>query len=118
MTKVCGAWKVRRAPAAIRHRVSSTIPTLSIGGSFDAVTGTQWAKYAVRTFTNATYINIPGVSHFVALDSRCAQRVISSFLANPYAPDTECVKDLQPAPFSDSTTRPPVAIPPGDDGPL
>ena len=118
MTEVCKVWNVRKAPAAIRQPVSSAIPTLSIGGSFDAVTGTQWAQYAVQNFTNATYINIPGVSHFVALDSPCTQHVIATFLADPSSPDTACVKGLQPPPFSDKTTQPPVLIPPNDDGPL
>jgi pimeloyl-ACP methyl ester carboxylesterase len=118
MTQVCGAWKVHKAPKAIRARVLSTIPTLSIGGSFDAVTGTQWARYAVRKFPHATYINIPGVSHFVGLDSPCTQHVISTFLASPNAPDTGCVKALKPAPFTITTTRPPASLPAADDGPL
>lgn len=118
MTEVCHAWHVPTAPAAIRQPVRSSIPTLSIGGSFDAVTGTQWAQYAVRQFKNATYADIPGVSHFVALDSPCVQQVMASFLANPEAFDTGCVKDLKPAPFAMETTQPPVAIPPNDDGPL
>lgn len=118
MTEVCGAWHVRKAPAAIRTPVSSPIPTLSIGGGFDAVTGTQWAEYAVRSFPNKTYIDIPGVSHFVAIDSPCVQQVIASFLANPTGPDTACVKHLKPGPFSVNPTHPPVSVPPGDDGPL
>jgi hypothetical protein len=93
-------------------------PTLSIGGSFDAVTGTQWARYAVRGFPDATYINIPGVSHLVGLDSRCSQHVISTFLTRPEGPDTGCVKGLKPAAFTIRTTRPPVSIPAGGDGPL
>lgn len=119
LSSVCRIWKVPKAPASIRKRTISSIPTLAIGGGFDAVTGTQWARYAVARFPHHTYINIPGVSHFVALDSHCAQQVMRSFLDRPEAPNTACVRALKPAPFSlKPTARPPGEEPPGDDGPL
>jgi pimeloyl-ACP methyl ester carboxylesterase len=113
MTELCKAWNVPKAPASIRIRTSSTIPTLSIGGSFDAVTGTQWARYATRTLPNSTYIDIPGVSHFVVLDSKCAQNVVASFLVKPTKPDTGCVKTQKPAPFTIKPGGAPKHIPPG-----
>ena len=116
---MCRAWKVPKAPASIRKRTISSSPTLAIGGGFDAVTGTQWARYAVAKFPHHTYIDIPGVSHFVALDSECAQQVMRSFLDRPKTPRTACVRTVKPAPFSlKPTTHPPGAEPPSDDGPL
>ncbi len=117
-SEVCGAWRVPKAPTSVRLPTRSKIPTLSIGGGFDAVTGTQWAKYAVRDIANSTYINIPGVSHFVGLDSKCAQQVIVSFLGTPKTPNTRCVRGLKPAPFTIKPTQAPVPVPPEDDGPL
>jgi pimeloyl-ACP methyl ester carboxylesterase len=119
LSSACRAWKVSKAPTSVRKRTISSIPTLAIGGGFDAVTGTQWARYAVAKFRHGTYIDIPGVSHFVALDSTCAQQVMLSFIDHPTAPSTSCVRTLEPAPFSlKPTSAPPGQEPPADDGAL
>jgi pimeloyl-ACP methyl ester carboxylesterase len=84
---------VRRAP-------HSTIPTLLLSGSFDAVASLDWTKAAARTLPHSTIISIPGVGHYVAPQSPCAQAVIASFLADPKAPDTSCVGALAPPDFT------------------
>jgi pimeloyl-ACP methyl ester carboxylesterase len=76
------------------------VPTLILSGSFDAVTPLAWAYAAAETLPNSRVVEIPGVGHFVAPESPCAQSVIASFLARPDAPDTSCVASLRPPAFA------------------
>src|SRR4029077_13761329 len=82
-----------------REATPSTIPTLLLAGSFDAVTPTSWARIAARTLPNSTLLQFPGIGHFVTLASPCAQRVFASFLATPSAPRTACVAKIRPPRF-------------------
>ena len=82
-TEDCTVWKVPKAPASIKDVTTSSIPTLVIGGSFDAKTSPRWAAYAARTLVNSTTIIIPGIGHLVTAQSPCAQTVVQAFLANP-----------------------------------
>lgn len=93
-------WKVPAAPTTMRQPVGSDIPTLLISGSFDTLTSLGGAKAAAAKLSKATIISIPGVGHTVAPQSPCAQAVVASFLADPTAPDTSCVRTLKPAPFT------------------
>ena len=93
-------WKVPAAPEAMRQPVASSIPTLLISGSFDTLTSLAGAKAAAASLSKATIISIPGIGHFVAPQSPCAQTVIVSFLADPNTPDTSCVGTLKPPTFT------------------
>ena len=93
-------WKVPAAPAAMRQPVASSIPTLLISGSFDTLTSLAGAKAAAARLSKATIISIPGIGHFVAPQSPCAQTVITSLLADPTAPDPSCVGTLKPPAFA------------------
>jgi pimeloyl-ACP methyl ester carboxylesterase len=93
-------WKVPAAPEAMRHPVSSSIPTLLISGSFDTLTSLAGAEAAAASLSDATIISIPGIGHYVSPWSPCARTVIVSFLADPHAPDTTCVAGLKPPPFA------------------
>jgi pimeloyl-ACP methyl ester carboxylesterase len=93
-------WKVPAAPEAMHQPVASSIPTLLVSGSFDTLTSLALAKAAAAKLSNATIISIPGIGHFVAPASPCAQAVIVSFLADPAAPDTTCVGALKPPSFT------------------
>jgi pimeloyl-ACP methyl ester carboxylesterase len=93
-------WDVPPAPSAVRRAPRGTIPTLFISGSFDAVASLDWTKAAARTLPHSTIISIPGVGHYVAPQSPCAQAVIASFLANPNAPEASCVGALLPPVFT------------------
>jgi len=98
-------WKVPAAPPALRRPVASHIPTLLLSGSFDSLTSLAGAKAVAAGLSNPTVISIPGVGHFVAPSSPCAQRVVVSFLAKPeHPPDASCLKGLMPPSFA--TTGP------------
>jgi pimeloyl-ACP methyl ester carboxylesterase len=92
----CGIWDVLKAPAAQRAITRSSIPTLLLSGTFDAVTPPSQARIAARTLPNSTVVAIPGVGHDTVAKSRCAQHVFASFLAAPSAPNTGCVARLSP----------------------
>lgn len=92
----CRIWNVPKAPAAQRAVTRSTIPTLLVSGTFDAVTPPRQAQIAARTLPNSTVVTIPGVGHDVVAKSRCAQSVLASFLTTPSAPNITCVAGLQP----------------------
>ncbi|MCD6031471.1 MAG: transporter [Thermomicrobiales bacterium] len=94
--KDCRIWDVPKAPAAARAVTRSTIPTLLLSGTFDAVTAPRPARVAARTLPNSTIANIPGVGHDPVDKSDCAARVLRSFLSTPSAPDTGCVAELSP----------------------
>jgi pimeloyl-ACP methyl ester carboxylesterase len=91
-------WKVPVAPAAVHQPLVSSIPTLLISGTFDAVTSLDFATSVASSLSNATVISIPGIGHFVAPHSLCAQTVIASFLGDPGAPDTSCTGTLKRLP--------------------
>jgi pimeloyl-ACP methyl ester carboxylesterase len=95
----CRVWGVPAAPASVREPAVSDIPTLILSGSFDSVTSLAWAYAAAETLPSSRIASIPGVGHFVAPESPCAQSVIASFLLRPDAPDTNCVATLRPPAF-------------------
>jgi pimeloyl-ACP methyl ester carboxylesterase len=92
-------WKVPTAPANVRRPLVSSIPTLLISGSFDAVASLDFTASVAANLSKATVISIPGIGHFVMPLSPCAQMVIASFLTDPGTPDTSCVGKLRPPPF-------------------
>jgi pimeloyl-ACP methyl ester carboxylesterase len=95
----CRVWDVPAAPASVREPAVSDIPTLILSGSFDSVTSLTWAYAAAETLPNSRIASIPGVGHFVAPESPCAQSIIASFLLQPDTPDTNCVATLRPPIF-------------------
>jgi pimeloyl-ACP methyl ester carboxylesterase len=96
----CRVWDVPAAPASVREPAVSDIPTLILSGSFDSVTPLAWAYAAAETLPNSRIASIPGVGHFVAPESPCAQSIIASFLLRPDAPDTDCVATIRPPTFA------------------
>ncbi|MGA7490259.1 MAG: alpha/beta hydrolase, partial [Xanthobacteraceae bacterium] len=99
LREICRVWRVTKAPAAQRAIARGDIPTLVIAGGYDAITSPRVAQAAAAPLAAATLVVIPGVGHFVVPKSACAQRVMASFLADPRAPDTDCVAALAPPPF-------------------
>jgi pimeloyl-ACP methyl ester carboxylesterase len=96
MPDQCRAWNVPPGPAAQRDVTTSTIPTLTMSGGYDAVTAVPWARLAAQTISPSTSIVIPRTGHEVIVQSACAQRVLQSFLATPLAPDAACAPAASP----------------------
>jgi pimeloyl-ACP methyl ester carboxylesterase len=99
MTDDCRVWNVPAGPPEQRDVTTGTIPTLVLGGTFDAVTPVRWGQIAAQPLSASTFASFPGIGHFVVRESHCAQRLFASFLATPTAPDTACINGLHPPPF-------------------
>jgi pimeloyl-ACP methyl ester carboxylesterase len=98
----CDAWQVPRAPRSFRASTRSDIPTLILSGTFDAITPLTWAREVAKTLTRSTIVRFAGIGHSVLPQSKCAQTIEASFLADPTAPDTACAAQLAPPPFATS----------------
>ncbi|MEU9148915.1 alpha/beta hydrolase [Streptomyces sp. NPDC048349] len=96
----CRIWNVPDRAAVQRVATVSSVPALVVSGTFDAKTGASWARDAARNLSRSTAVQVPGIGHWVVPQSPCAQRVLASFFAHPTAPDTGCVDDLEPEPFT------------------
>ncbi|MFD3549537.1 alpha/beta fold hydrolase [Streptomyces sp. NPDC058655] len=96
----CGIWNVPDRASVQRVPTVSSVPALVISGTFDVKTGASWAEGVSRDLSDSTAVQVPGIGHWVVPQSPCAQRVLASFLARPTAPDTGCVDDLEPGPFT------------------
>ncbi|WP_349637096.1 alpha/beta fold hydrolase [Streptomyces sp. RerS4] len=97
---VCGVWDVPDRAEIQRVPTVSSVPALVVSGTFDAKTGASWAKGVARNLSRSTSVVVPGIGHWVVPQSPCVQRVLASFFAHPATPDTSCVDDLEPAPFT------------------
>ena len=98
--ELCQAWHVPKRPDSQRTPVSSDIPVLVVSGTFDSKTGAEWGRYAASTLPHSTYVAINGMTHWVIVQSPCAQTVFQSFLAAPLSPDTACAAETRPQPFT------------------
>ncbi|MFI1281466.1 alpha/beta fold hydrolase [Streptomyces sp. NPDC020858] len=96
----CRIWNVPDRAAVQRVATVSSVPALVISGTFDVKTGASWARDVARNLTRSTSVLVPGIGHWVVPQSPCAQSVLASFFARPTAPDTRCVDDLKPGPFT------------------
>ncbi|MEU9233970.1 alpha/beta fold hydrolase [Streptomyces subrutilus] len=96
----CGIWNVPDRASVQRVPTVSSVPALVISGTFDVKTGPSWAQGVSRDLSGSTAVQVPGIGHWVVPQSPCAQSVLASFLARPTAPDTGCVDDLEPGPFT------------------
>ncbi|MFE1896209.1 alpha/beta fold hydrolase [Streptomyces yangpuensis] len=96
----CGIWNVQDRAAAQRLPTVSAVPALVISGTFDVKTGASWAKDVARNLSRSTSVLVPGIGHWVVPQSPCAQSVLASFFDRPTAPDTRCVDDVEPKPFT------------------
>ncbi|MFJ9944810.1 alpha/beta fold hydrolase [Streptomyces erythrochromogenes] len=95
----CDVWNVPAAPPSIRDATRGDIPTLALSGGFDSQTGADNGPYVARTLPNAKVVTVPYEPHVVFATSKCAQQIAVSFFDNPSAPNTACLKTLEPPEF-------------------
>ncbi|GGU33108.1 alpha/beta fold hydrolase [Streptomyces violascens] len=95
----CEAWNVPAAPRSIRDVTRSDIPTLALSGGWDAQTGADNGPYVARTLSRATVVTVPYEPHVVFATSKCGQEITISFFDTPTAPNTGCLKGLEPPAF-------------------
>src|SRR5262245_47105687 len=98
---VCGAWPVRKAPAAVRQPVKSSIRTLIMVGTFDPSTSARNGDDIKNSgIFNSTIVRMNGAPHGAFFFANpCGPDVMKSFFNNPNAPDLSCVASVKPGPF-------------------
>ncbi|MFG2875241.1 alpha/beta fold hydrolase [Streptomyces sp. NPDC048337] len=95
----CAGWNVPAVPPSAREVTRSDIPTLVMSGGFDSQTGAESGTYVARTLPRSTVVTIPYNPHVVLATSKCAQSIAVSFFNTPTAPNTGCLKDVEPPKF-------------------
>lgn len=95
--EVCRAWKVRPAPATENEAILSSVPTLLISGSYDAVTPAKWAARLNQELENSHHLVFPGWAHGPTTywDDPCAMQAANAFFNQPNtAPALACLDTL------------------------
>ena len=85
----CAAWPKSPKRPTTKTPVTSSVPTLSMGGEFDPVTPAAWAEQVTRTLSKGTFVLMRGLSH--GSMNECGRAIKSAFLTAPLsAPDATC----------------------------
>lgn len=101
----CAVWKVGRADPVQHRPTHSDIPTLVLAGEYDGGVPAYIVHQVVAGLTRARYYKFPASPHLQLasynVDSSCARRIATEFLAHPAAkPDSSCIDDLPPLDFT------------------
>jgi pimeloyl-ACP methyl ester carboxylesterase len=98
--EICDAWDLPPSNGLLTDPVSSDIPTLILGGSYDPITPPQWSRKAATNLTNSTFVEIASAGHSVLEGTTCPDRIIAAFLDDPNKQvDLSCLGEIQPAKF-------------------
>jgi len=96
MNRIYDIWGAKIAGPIEDQPVTSGIPTIVLSGEYDPVTSPEWGRLVANTLANATYIEFPGLSHYVLAERSCPRDIMAEFLEDPNAePDLNCVKFIQ-----------------------
>lgn len=94
---ICNAWQLPPAFGLLAEPVSSDIPTLIIGGSYDPITPPEWSRTAAVNLTNSTFVEIPSAGHNTLDGTICPDLIILDFLDDPGGDlDLSCLNDIHP----------------------
>ena len=99
--QLCQEWGMSRANSVGNQDLNVDIPTLILAGEYDPITPPAWGRQLIGSFSQATFFEFPGTSHYV-LDSGgkasdCSQTVANAFLSNPdQPPNADCLNDVKP----------------------
>jgi pimeloyl-ACP methyl ester carboxylesterase len=107
---LCQEWPRGPMDADFHQPLASNAPALLLSGTADPVTPATFGDRAALGFANALHLKFPGQGHGQLLHS-CVDRIMADFLQTARtstAPqvDTECVRQLRPAPFFLSLSGP------------
>jgi pimeloyl-ACP methyl ester carboxylesterase len=92
---VCPVWVRPKPDPRLVQPITSTLPTLILGGVYDPVTPPQYARLAGTTLVNSFYIEFPGLGHDVLGNDNCAGRLADAFLNVPTrVPTDACLGEL------------------------
>jgi pimeloyl-ACP methyl ester carboxylesterase len=93
---ICRIWKVRPADSALRQPVSSTIPTLLLGGEYDPITLPSNVKQVVPALSHSYAFIFPGSGHGIRYSDECPDQIIDDFYDDPlHRPDSSCISVMK-----------------------
>ncbi|NUT40060.1 MAG: alpha/beta hydrolase [Thermoactinospora sp.] len=81
--RTCKEWKL---PSSKPAAATTEAPVLVVSGALDPTTPSRTARPAAERLPGARFVEFPGVGHAVFLTTRCGQRTIAAFVADPAAP--------------------------------
>jgi len=97
---VCATWGLDPAPPLATEPVTSDIPTLVLGGTYDPITPPEWSRTAIVNMSNSAFVEFPSSGHSVLTNNPCAMNLLNSFLNNPEVkPNTDCLADTPKTQF-------------------
>ena len=93
--KICAWWGTDgEVPAEHHDRFDSDVPALSLHGQLDECCGIRWGYYVAQTMPNLQLVELQGLGHGVP--GQCRQRLISSFLEDPFSKIEDSCKNNVP----------------------
>ena len=100
LSRVCAAWPRGQVSADFRQPVMSETPVLLLSGEADPVTPPANGDQAARTLSNSLHLVAPGQGHRV-ISRGCIPKIAAAFIerATVRGLESNCIKDIQPAPF-------------------
>lgn len=100
VTGWCAQWPRRSVPEDFHAPIAGDWPVLLVSGEFDPVTPPRYGDQVVRNLPNGRHLIVPGQGHSV-LGRGCGPKLLAQFIAKADAKalDTDCLKQLTPAPF-------------------
>ena len=92
MSRLCERFRAKARPALANHPVESAVPALLLSGNFDPITPPAYADLAEATLSGAFSFVLPHVGHGVLRSDRCAVRIATAFINDPFnEPDSACI---------------------------
>ena len=103
----CKIWPHEAAPEDFHQPVVSDLPVLLMSGERDPVTPPHYAAQTAETFPNSLNLVARGQAHSV-MKNVCLREITTEFIEKGTVEDldTDCVEDIQPAPFFTSLLGP------------
>lgn len=96
----CMVWGAGTADGVEDDPVTSTLPTLILGGVFDPITPPSFGMQAAETLPNSFFFEFPGLGHGVSTAHACPLAITLDFLEDPLsAPDAGCIDSMGAPPF-------------------
>jgi pimeloyl-ACP methyl ester carboxylesterase len=96
----CATWNVGKADRSVFNPARSSVPTLIVAGSYDAVTPPAWGDLAAKTLPNSRVVRFPEAGHIAILTSSCGPVIMTAFLNQPRGGyDTSCLSRAAPLLF-------------------
>ena len=98
-SKICAWWGADgEVPPEHHDRFDSDVPGLSLHGQVDSCCDIRWGHYVAQTMPHLQVVELQGLGHGVP--GPCRQKLISTFLEEPYAEvDDSCKDDVPLGPW-------------------